>query len=73
MSLALEKSYIVQQDLITVGSIVFTRGSPTKHRVQAISKNRESAWITYGNDATWWPVSELVFESQLDFFEPAYA
>ena len=34
MSLVLEKSYIVQQDLITVGSIVFIRGGSIEYRLK---------------------------------------
>ncbi|MDC0002837.1 hypothetical protein OAE19_00415 [Porticoccaceae bacterium] len=71
MSLALEKSYIVQQDLITVGSIVFIRGGSIEYRVKAIHKDRKTAWLANDGEYFSWPVSDLVFESQLDLF-PQY-
>ena len=69
MALALEHPHSTQQNLISVGSIVLIQGRSSKHRVKAISKDRISAWITYGDDIIKLPLSELFFEYQLDLFD----
>ena len=68
MPLALEQSHISQNDLISVRSIVRILGRSSTHIVKAITKDRQSAWITYGDDYSWWPMSELRYVSQLELF-----
>lgn len=69
MALPLKQTGLTQHDFISVGSIVLIRGRSSKHQVRAISKDRISAWITYGDHIIKLPVSELSFEYQLDLFD----
>ena len=68
MSLALKQSHVSHSDLISVGSLVVINGRSATHRVKAISKDRQSAWISYGVDYSWWPMRELRYTSQQELF-----
>ena len=72
MSLALEKSHISQNDLISINSIVRVSGQSATHLVKAISRDRKSACITSENDDDflWCDVNDLVYVShQMSIFD----
>ena len=70
MSLALQHSYISQNDLISINSIVRRSGDSILYIVKAISKDRKSACITSEDGHLHWiDVNALVYVShQGDLF-----
>ena len=70
MPLALQQSYISQNDLISINSIVRRSGDSILYIVKAISKDRRFVRITSDNDDfLWCDVNSLVYVSdQGDLF-----
>lgn len=66
MTLSRKQTGLTQQDFISIGSIVNIKGRTSTHSVKAISKDRCNAYISWKNNFCWWPMTELVFVSQMD-------
>ena len=62
MALQLQNSFVRSCDLISVGSTVLIRGSATRYRVCAISRDRSDACLVFEPDTCiWCSLSDLVF------------
>ena len=53
----------------SVGELVKIRGRSSSHKILYFSDDGVSARITWGQDSTWWPISEFITEFQLDLFQ----